>query len=248
MSFRRSAAGLPQPLRQLFCPRGTRKGSAPVATLAAERGSPYGAGMSVPVPAGLSAARRPLARLCGMLLGAALAWLLTASLPPVPATVLMALVLAGGASLAGGLHLSRLRYWALIGMAAGGLLGTACSLAERAQQLPSASHGSTRLLTLVLLGLAGMVGGLCLGRDAESADRRHPRDLLRSASALTTGLFAFLVTLSYAHLGLEGARAFSSRLSTTLTIVVTAVVVPGWISQQLRRRNGGGRLLEGRRP
>ncbi|MEB3255901.1 MAG: hypothetical protein VKJ05_05890 [Synechococcaceae cyanobacterium] len=204
--------------------------------------------MSVPVSAGLSAARRPLARLCGMVLGAALAWLVTASLPPVPATVLMALVLAGGASLAGGLQLSRLRYGALIGMAAGGVIGTACSLAERAHQIPSASHGSTRLLTLLLLGLAGVVGGLCLGRDAESADRRHPRDLLRAASALTTGLFAFLVTLSYAHLGLEGARAFSSRLSTTLTIVVTAVVVPGWISQQLCRRNGGTRALEGRRP
>ena len=31
------------------------------------------------------------------------------------------------------------------------------------------------------------------------------------------------------------ARAFSSRLSTTLTIVVTAVVVPGWLAQQLRQ-------------
>ncbi|MFN9620888.1 MAG: hypothetical protein ACK55X_14375 [Synechococcaceae cyanobacterium] len=204
--------------------------------------------MSVFAPAGLSIARRPLVRMGGMLLGAAIAWMVTASLPPVPATVLMALLLAGGASLAGGLQFSPLRYWGLIGVAAGGLLGTACSLAGRAQELPVASHGGTRLLTLVLLALAGMVGGLCLGRDAERADRRHPRDLLRAASALTTGLFAFLVTLSYAHLGLEGARAFSSRLSTTLTIVVTAVVVPGWISQQLRRSTGGARPLEGRRP
>jgi hypothetical protein len=237
-----------RPFRDPCSCLGHRKGSAPAAPLAAERGSPYGAGMSVLAPAGLSAARRPLVRLIGMLLGVAIAWLVTASLPPVPATVLMALVLVGGASWAGGLQLSRLRYWGLIGMAAGGLLGTACSLAERAQELPIASHGTTRLLTLVLLALAGMVGGLCLGRDAERADRRHPRDLLRAASALTTGLFAFLVTLSYAHLGLEGARAFSSRLSTTLTIVVTAVVVPGWLSQQLRRRNGAARPLEGRRP
>lgn len=204
--------------------------------------------MSVLAPDGLSSARSPLVRLSGTVLAAAIAWLVTASLPPVPATVLMALALAGGAALAGGLQLSHLRYWGLIGMAAGGLLGTASSLAERAQELPIASHSTTRLLTLVLLALAGIVGGFCLGRDAERADRRHPRDLLRAASALTTGLFACLVTLSYAHLGLEGARAFSSRLSTTLTIVVTAVVVPGWISQQLRRRNGGTRPLEGRRP
>jgi hypothetical protein len=46
---------------------------------------------------------------------------------------------------------------------------------------------------------------------------------------------------------LEGARSFSSRLSTTLTITVTAVVVPGWLSQQWRARAnalphlGGGR-------
>jgi len=40
------------------------------------------------------------------------------------------------------------------------------------------------------------------------------------------------------HQGLEGARAFSSRLSTTLTIVVTAVVVPGLLAQQLQLRHG----------
>jgi hypothetical protein len=223
------------------------KGSTLAGPLAADRGSPYGFGMSAITPAGLSAVRRPFVRLSVMLLAAALAWLVTASLAPVPATVLIALLLAGGASQAGGLHLSRHRYWGLIGLAAGGLLGTASSLAERAQQLPIASHGTSRLLALLLLALAGVIGGLCLGRDAESGDRRHPRDLLRAASALTTGLFAFLVTLTYGHQGLEAARAFSSRLSTTLTIVVTAVVLPGWISQQLRRRNGGSHLLEGRR-
>ncbi|MFM7170283.1 MAG: hypothetical protein ACKOYH_05430, partial [Cyanobium sp.] len=121
------------------------------------------------------------------------------------------------------------------GAAAGGLLGTASSLAAKAQQLPQAAHLSTRLATVMVLALAGVVGGLCLGRDADHPNRRHPRDLLRSASALTTGLFAVMVTLAFLHQGLEGARAYSSRLSTTLTIVVTAVVVPGWLAQQLRK-------------
>jgi hypothetical protein len=43
-----------------------------------------------------------------------------------------------------------------------------------------------------------------------------------------------VVTLTFLHQGLEGARAFSSRLSTTLTIVVTSVVLPGWLVQQLQ--------------
>ncbi len=172
----------------------------------------------------------------------------TTSLPPVPAAVLVSLLLACGASLAGGLNLSQQGFWLLIGTAAGGLLGTARTLAERAHEIAPAAHGPMRLFTVAMLAAAGSVAGFCLGRDAERSDRRHPRDLLRSASALTTGLFAVLVTLTFLHLGLEGARAFSSRLSTTLTIVVTAVVVPGWLTQQMRARAnslpprpGGGR-------
>lgn len=182
------------------------------------------------------AARRPLRRLAAILLGGTTAWLATASLPPVPSAVLLSLLLAGGASQVGAPLVSVPGTWLLSGAVAGGLLGTASSLAGKAQQLPQAAHLPMRLTTVALLALAGVVGGLCLGRDADHPHRRHPRDLLRSASALTTGLFAVVVTLTFLHQGLEGARAFSSRLSTTLTIVVTAVVVPGWLAQQLRLR------------
>jgi hypothetical protein len=180
--------------------------------------------------------RHPLLRLAGLVVGSLAGWLATSSLPPVYAAVLVSLLLALGASRAGGLDLSLERFWLLIGATAGAVLGTAGSLAERAQEIAPVDHGPLRLLTLALLALAGCVAGFLLGRDAQRADRRHPRDLLRAASALTTGLFAVLVTLTFLHQGLEGARAFSSRLSTTLTIVVTAVAVPGWLTQQLRVR------------
>jgi hypothetical protein len=190
--------------------------------------------MSAIVHSGRPAARRPLRRLAAILLGGTAAWLATASLPPVPSAVLLSLLLAGGASQVGAPLFSALGTWLLSGAVAGGLLGTAASLTGKAQHLPPAAHLPTRLTTVALLALAGVVGGLCLGRDADHPHRRHPRDLLRSASALTTGLFAFVVTLTFLHQGLEGARAFSSRLSTTLTIVVTSVVLPGWLVQQLQ--------------
>ena len=222
-----------------------RKGSAHPPALAAAGAPAYGAAMCAIAHPGGPAARRPLRRLLGILLGGASAWLLTISLPPVPSAVLIALLLAGGASQVGAPQCPPSSIWLVSGAAAGGLLGTAASLARQAHQLPLAAHASARLATVLLLALAGVIAGLCLGRDADHANRRHPRDLLRSASALTTGLFAVVVTLTFLHQGLEPARAFSSRLSTTLTIVVTAVVVPGWLAQQLRLRTLPAALLPG---
>jgi hypothetical protein len=57
--------------------------------------------------------------------------------------------------------------------------------------------------------------------------------VLRSISALTTGIFAVLVTIVFLHSGLDQARTFSSRLSTSLTILVASVVVPGWLASLL---------------
>lgn len=200
-----------------------------------------------PGDTGVPPRQRPLLRLAGIGLGISAGWLATSSLPPVYAAVLISLLLAGGASLAGGLHLSLQRFWLLIGTAVGGVLGTAQTLAEKAHEISPAAHLQVRLITVMVLALAGSVAGFSLSRDAQRSDRRHPRDLLRSASALTTGLFALLVTLTFLHQGLEGARSFSSRLSTTLTIVVTAVVVPGWLTQQWRARSDSFPPLRGGR-
>jgi hypothetical protein len=63
---------------------------------------------------------------------------------------------------------------------------------------------------------------------------------LRAASALTTGIFAVLVTLTFLHSGLDQARTVSSRLSTSLTILVIALSGPGWLVHLLG--DGGQRL------
>ena len=56
-------------------------------------------------------------------------------------------------------------------------------------------------------------------------------------------MFAGIVTIAYVHSGLDAARTLSSRLSTSLTILVLALVAPGWLShllwQRQREENNG---------
>lgn len=167
-------------------------------------------------------------RLAGALLGATLAYGLSSRLPEVPSTLLSSLALVGAA-----LRSSRTmvpgRWWALLGIAAGSVLGTASVLAARLQSTTPESGFGSRALTLGCFALAGAFAGRGLSREARMGDGHHPRDLLRSASALTTGIFAVLVTLTFLHSGLDPARAFSSRLSTSLTILVASLSVPGWL-------------------
>lgn len=76
-----------------------------------------------------------------------------------------------------------------------------------------------------------------LSGDADRSDRHQPRDVLRSVSALTTGIFAVLVTLAFVQSGLDVARTFSSRLSVALTILVASITVPGWMVHLLFRQS-----------
>ena len=53
------------------------------------------------------------------------------------------------------------------------------------------------------------------------------KDVISSLSALTVGLFALLVTGRFIWEGLEPARALSSRLSVSTTILITLLAIPG---------------------
>jgi hypothetical protein len=167
--------------------------------------------------------------------GAALAFLLTWRLPLVPSTMLSAVGLAAGASFSGR-PWPPLRWWALLGAVTGGLLGTATVLAGQLQELDPRGDWPVRAGVVALLALAGAVCGRLLSGDANRSDRHHPRDVLRSASALTTGIFAVLVTAAFVHSGLDVARTFSSRLSVSLTIFVASLTVPGWLVHLLFRQ------------
>jgi hypothetical protein len=59
-----------------------------------------------------------------------------------------------------------------------------------------------------------------------------------------------VVTLAFIHSGLDEARAISSRLSTSLTILVLALSGPGWLVHLLgdRGRSLGQRIRSAGRP
>lgn len=181
--------------------------------------------MATPVPRPAQPLRSALAALLGIGIGL----LLTRFLPVVPSTLLNALVLAGGAQISTRCRQAS-RWWGLIGCATGSLIGNGWVLAMVLQDNHPSAHLGARLATVLLLCTAGALAGRSLGRVSTAEAPRRPRDLLRSASGLTTGVFAALVTVTFIHSGLDVARSFSSRLSTSLTILVVCLAAPGWLS------------------
>lgn len=185
---------------------------------------------------------QPLRSALFSLLGIAIGLLLTGLLPVVPSTLVNALLLSGGAQR---IHRCRQasRWWALIGCTTGSLIGNGWVLAAALHQSHPAAHLGGRVITVLLLCVAGAAAGRSLARVSPAVAHRQPRDLLRSASALTTGVFAVLVTASFIHSGLDAARAFSSRLSTSLTILVVCLAAPGWLSHLIHEQLRIGQLI-----
>ncbi len=187
-------------------------------------------------------------RLVGALIGGLLAYSISCRLETVPTCLLSSLALVGGSSLCGSPRLSPGQLWSLIGACTGALLGSAVVLAHTLRQLEPAADLQQRGWILLLLGVGGAIAGLLLSSDARRSDRRHPRDVLRAVSTLTTGIFAVLVTLTFLHSGLDPARTFSSRLSTSLTILVASVSVPGWLAHLLWQPGRGRSETTGKQP
>ncbi|MCP9886748.1 hypothetical protein KBY96_02190 [Cyanobium sp. ATX 6A2] len=178
-------------------------------------------------------------RLLSTLIGVALGYAIVQRLPLVPATLVSALVLAAGAGFCNQLRHPG-SWWGVIGLACGALVGTGTVLADKLKTADPADHASERGLVVLALVVAGAIVGQLFGNAANLNPNQQPRDLIRSASALTTGVFAAIVTLTYVHSGLDVARTFSSRLSTALTILVVSLAAPAWASHLVRldrRRN-----------
>lgn len=180
-----------------------------------------------------------LRRLIGVALGGGLSFGVARALPVVPSILLSSLVLAGGAGLSR-LPQDASGWWGLIGAACGSLIGSGCVLARALERQDPAGPWPQRLLVVLLLALAGGLTGRLLSRRDGWQQGRQPRELLRAASGLTTGVFAGIVTITYVHSGLDVARTLSSRLSTSLTILVLALVAPGWLSHLLWQRQRRG--------
>lgn len=141
--------------------------------------------------------------------------------------------------------LSRLRnrlkapaqWWGSIGLCSGSFLGTASSMVhemQRADEAASAYSPWERLALIVILGITGVLAGRHVGIDPDAVEGRSIGDLLRSLSGTFTGVFGVLVAIAFVFNGLEEARTLSSRLTTTLTIIILGLVGPGWISHRLK--------------
>jgi hypothetical protein len=187
--------------------------------------------------------RPGLQQLAGALLGVAAAYMVTRHLQPLPSTFITALLLAGG-SVASGRALAPWAWWGVLGAGCGGLLGSAMVVGQKLQSTDPHEGLALRLGLVACLMVAGAIGGWSLSLDSRHPDRRAPKDTLRTASALTTGIFAILVTITFLHSGLDQARTVSSRLSTSLTILVMALSGPGWLVHLLGKGwgSGGSRL------
>ena len=176
------------------------------------------------------------ADMASLLLGAGLGYAINLHLPLLTDVAISCIFL---------ILLSRLRnrlktpaqWWGSIGLCSGSFLGTASSMVNEMQRGSEAASSYSpweRLALIVILGITGVLAGRHVGIDPDAVEGRSIGDLLRSLSGTFTGVFGVLVAIAFVFNGLEEARALSSRLTTTLTIIILGLVGPGWISHRLK--------------
>ena len=176
------------------------------------------------------------ADMASLLLGAGLGYAINLHLPLLTDVAISCIFL---------ILLSRLRnrlktpaqWWGSIGLCSGSFLGTASTMVNEMQRGSEAASSYSpweRLALIVILGITGVLAGSRVGIDPDAVEGRSIGDLLRSLSGTFTGVFGVLVAIAFVFNGLEEARALSSRLTTTLTIIILGLVGPGWISHRLK--------------
>jgi hypothetical protein len=177
--------------------------------------------------------RLDLVEILGAAAGGVVAYLVTTHLPGPVLAIACAVAIALLASASSRLTRPVL-WWASVGS----IVGTGSMLAH-AVEGEGVAVGVTRRYTIMgTLAVAGLLSGIFLGKDIEQASIPRPAELLKRASGLTLVLFAIIVATRFPAVGLEKVRALSSRLSTTVTIVVTTLAVPGWIGFLVGTRMG----------
>jgi hypothetical protein len=123
-------------------------------------------------------------------------------------------------------------WWGNLGAIAGAVGGTALVIANP-QELMIKAEFTHRVVSIAFLGIAGIISGLFIGKGSHDLTLPRPKDFIKGASALTTVAYAVIVTLKFIFEGLDPARTLSSRLSTTTTILVTSLAIPGWLGYRL---------------
>ncbi|PSB16146.1 hypothetical protein C7B61_02335 [filamentous cyanobacterium CCP1] len=171
----------------------------------------------------------------GSVAGGSVALMVIRSAPPVQAAIACSFVTACLAFACTQLTKPSL-WWTALGAIAGIIIGDSAVLSESLADAQAPLEFRVRLIIVGLQGLAGFVAGMLLGRKIHNPHVPSLRTFLSRLSALTAGLFAVNVTAEFIVAGLEEARSYSSRLSTSTTIFVTALVIPGVIGYLLTDR------------
>ncbi|NJL46525.1 MAG: hypothetical protein HC929_02105 [Leptolyngbyaceae cyanobacterium SM2_5_2] len=178
-----------------------------------------------------------LLMMIGTGLGGGLAVLIINQLPIAQTTLLGSLLL--GSLIVVCAYLSnRVLWWMTVGAIAGIILGIAGVMAGHLAAEKEPLDLPLRLTFVGTQSLAGFLAGLILGRKVQHAHLPTLKDFLSSLSALTVGLFAVVVTARFVVEGLDPARTLSSRLSVSMTILITLLAIPGAVGYFLAERQG----------
>ena len=172
--------------------------------------------------------------LIGSVIGGAITLSIITALPQPQASLVGSILLASLIVVCS--FLSRPVYWwVCMGAIAGMIVGIggvmASQLAEAKTPLPD-----ERAIFVVILAVAGVISGVFLALRVRKPHIPTLKEYTGTLSALTAGIFAVVVTLRFISDGLEPARALSSRLSTSITILITIVAIPGVIAYLLAER------------
>jgi hypothetical protein len=118
-------------------------------------------------------------------------------------------------------------WWAGVGAVAGIVVSVATLLSGGDHDVDS--YRTFRYTVIGALALAGLAAGIQHGMQGERENKPDLVDFIKRVTGLTVIEFAIVVTSMYPARGLDVARATQSRLSTMITIVATALAIPGWI-------------------
>lgn len=181
-----------------------------------------------------SSSQNRLWLLIGSVISGAIALSIIAALPPAQASLVSAILFASLIVVCSFLS-NPVSWWVCMGAIAGMIVGIggvmASQLAEAKTPLPD-----ERVIFVAGQCIAGVISGVFLARRARKPDLPTLKELTSSLSGLTAGIFAVVVTLRFIADGLEPARALSSRLSTSITILITTAAIPGAIAFLLVER------------
>ena len=171
-------------------------------------------------------------RFIGAVVGGVVAYAITSHLPELGSAFACAVVIITLSALFSTRQAHPWLWWGNLGAIAGAVGGTALVIASP-QELMMKAEFADRVASIAFLGIAGIVSGLFIGKSSHDLTLPRPKEFIKGASALTTVAYATIVTIKFIFEGLDPARTLSSRLSTTTTILVAALAIPGWLGYRL---------------